>query len=47
MSDDNEEDLPTGRSIQEELRNRGLIGPDDFICIAQDIPPYTAIPVTD
>jgi hypothetical protein len=47
MSNDNEEELPTRRSIQEELRSLGLIGPDEFICIAQDIPPYTPVPVKD
>lgn len=33
--------------IAQELRDRGLIGPDDFICIAQDIPPNEAVPPID
>lgn len=47
MCDDNQVDHPTRRYIQEEFRSRGLIGPDEFICIAQDIPPYVELPVTD
>ena len=40
MCDDEEAERPTRRYIQQELRGRGLIGPDEFMCIAQDIPPY-------
>ena len=45
MSDDT---APAAKvSYAEELRRLGLIGPDEFICMAQDIPPYTPIPVTE
>jgi hypothetical protein len=47
VCDDSQTDRPTKRYIQEKLRSRGLIGRDEFICIAQDIPPYTELPVTD
>jgi hypothetical protein len=34
-------------SYAEEFRRLGVIGPNEFICIAQDIPPYREIPVTE
>lgn len=33
--------------IRDDLIRRGLVDPDDFICVAQDIPPYTPIPHAD
>lgn len=35
------------RYIAEELREGCLIDADDFICVAQDIPLRTDLPVTD
>jgi len=46
-NNNNESERPAWGSYYEEVRRLGLVGPDEFICIAQDIPPYMEIPVTD